>query len=364
MVAPRAFIDESGNTGRDIYELQQPLLTYAGVWLDAAQEAAASREVDHLVKAHRLQRKGELKGKSILNSRGGRLVVRDLLRWLRQDEIAVTAIAVEKAFMAASVLVEDCTDLVHNDAYDARWTWDTRLKEPLAERIARSAPRDLLEEAWRQRNGCDKEAFFKAYRTLIFALTLSADDVVAREARRMQRTDLDDIWTTTSDTRGSNGGYSPNLAAFTSLIMNGEIHAEFCDYSDVELVHDEQQQYRQVFEQAWSIIRGNGIDQAKVTLPNQSEVVFGLKRLTRFRFDNSATNIGIQIADFVASAMRVALIEESTRIVERSRDYLADLQALLAVQPAVKNSPFVIGSETWQLAAMKLLLGRDPRHRG
>jgi hypothetical protein len=180
----------------------------------------------------------------------------------------------------------------------------------------------------------------------------------------MQQADLDDIWTTTSDTRGTNDGYSPNLNAFISLLMNGELYAEFCGYSDVELVHDEQQQYREVFEQAWTMIRGNGIDQARLTLPNKSEVVFGLKRLTRFRFGNSATSIGIQIADFVASAMRVALIEESTRLVERSRDYLADLQALLATQPAVKNSPFVIGSESWQISAMMLLLGRNPRHRG
>lgn len=357
----RLFIDESGNTGRDIYDLQQPLLTYAGLWLDPQEGVAASAELDRLVGIHHLQRRGELNGKTILNSRSGRQVVRDLLGWLKAEKISATVIALEKSFMAAAVLVEDCTDLAYNDAYDSLWTWDTKLKEPLAERIARNAPPEHLGEAWRARHGTDKQAFIKAYTSLLFALSLSTDDVLSREAKQMQTTKLEAVWAATSESRGSSDGYSPNLSVFTTLLMNAEQHAEARSLEDVELIHDEQQQYKLIFEGAWTAIRGNGVDQARVTLPNQNEVIFGLKHLTKFRFADSATSFGIQLADFVASALRVALQENATSIIERSQDYLPDLQALLLAQLAAKNTPFVIGSESWQLKTMSHMLGRDPR---
>src|SRR5690606_24331584 len=123
---------------------------------------------------------------------------------------------------------------------------------------------------------------------------------LAREAKRMQRVNLDEVWNASDHSRGTNAGYSPNLSVFTSLLMNAEKTADVRDYKDVELVHDEQRQYKPVFEAAWTAIRGNGVDQHRVTLPNQNEVIFGLKRVSSFRFANSAASIGIQLADFVA----------------------------------------------------------------
>ena len=298
-----------------------------------------------------------MKGKTALNSNGGRSVVRDLFRWLRDQRISVTAIAQEKALMAAAVLIEDCTDPMYNAEYDDRWTWDTRLKEPLAEGIVRTARQDLLANAWRERNGTDEQAFVDAYRDLLASLALVVDDRVAREALRMQRADFHQLWESMATLRGTHGGYSPNHAAFTSLLMNAERHAEARGRDGVELVHDEQAQYKDVFQEVWAMIRGNGVDQARTTLPNQSEVIFGLKRLVSFAFSDSTKHVGLQFADFVASALRVALMEG--RAANRSRTYLDALQDLLG--DASLSEPYAIGTETWQLEAITRMLGRDPR---
>lgn len=34
----KLFLDESGNSGMDIYNVNQPVLAYGGVWLDAANQ--------------------------------------------------------------------------------------------------------------------------------------------------------------------------------------------------------------------------------------------------------------------------------------------------------------------------------------
>jgi Protein of unknown function (DUF3800) len=131
----KLYLDESGNTGADLHDRQQPVFTYAGTWLNDATHSHFSSFLVNLRTQHGLQGTGEIKGKTLLGSRRGRGAVRALLEELDEHRVPISLVMVHKRFVAAGVVVEDCTDYVYNPEFDERWTWDTTLKEPLAEGI-------------------------------------------------------------------------------------------------------------------------------------------------------------------------------------------------------------------------------------
>jgi hypothetical protein len=48
----RLFFDESGNSGTDVYDPDQPVLAYAGAWLDASNESHFRRHLSFLRKSN------------------------------------------------------------------------------------------------------------------------------------------------------------------------------------------------------------------------------------------------------------------------------------------------------------------------
>ena len=119
-------VEESGNSGTALYDLHQPILAYAGVWLSDVDVARMEDHLSTLRARHKLQGSGEPKGRVLLKSAGGRSAIRDVLDTLAKHSVPLSLVAVHKPFLAAAVLVEDCTDYVYNRHLTEQWTWDTR----------------------------------------------------------------------------------------------------------------------------------------------------------------------------------------------------------------------------------------------
>jgi len=240
----KLFLDESGNSGTDIYDVNQPILAYGGVWLDEPNEQHFRGYLGGLRKEHRLQGTGELKGKTLLKTDAGRAAIGAVLREMHARKVPISLLAVHKPFMTAGVLVEDCTDYVYNPAFSERWTWNNELTEPLVEMILAATDEEQLIKVWRARSGDDKESFKLAYGSLLFALSLHPNSRLADLAAKMRRADLDDLWEcSTSSREQRGGGYSPNVSAFGSLMQCCEEQAEKLGLHDVAIVHDDQSQY-------------------------------------------------------------------------------------------------------------------------
>lgn len=78
----------------------------------------------------------------------------------------------------------------------------------------------------------------------------------------------------------------------------------------------------------------------------------------------STNNVGIQLADIVASTLRVAVHERTFNVGTRTQDYLAELQSLIAARDRMGDFPFVIGPERWQYDMMELLGMMDLLRQG
>src|SRR5690349_17032796 len=114
----------------------------------------------------------------------------------------------QKVYMAAGVVVDDCTDYVYNDAFDERWGWDPLIREPLIEKILRVSDPQALMRVWQIRGGDDGAAVAQAYGSFLFGLSLSLDDELAARARQMQRTNFKQLWSAVHGARSMGSDYS------------------------------------------------------------------------------------------------------------------------------------------------------------
>ena len=170
----------------------------------------------------------------------------------------------------------------------------------------------------------------------------------------MRRADLDDLWEcSTSSREQRGGGYSPNISAFGSLLQCCEEQAEKLGAHDVAIVHDDQSQYQEAFTKWWAACRAAA--PFRFRYPSGNEIKLPLERLTSLSFSDSTAEVGIQLADVVASALRVVVHERTTGSGSRGDDIIDDIHALVAARDRMGGFPFVIGPEGWQYDMMELL---------
>lgn len=171
----RFYIDESGQSGADLYEPEQPILSCVGVFLNEEQEGLLTAFLGGLRSTHRLQDKGELKSKLLLGSGKGLDALRALLDFIKTSRIALCAVVAHKTSFAAGALVEDCADHAFNPRFGPEWTWPHGLKERLVEAILKAADPKLLQATWRARGGSDLQTFESTHRSLLTQLSLHRD---------------------------------------------------------------------------------------------------------------------------------------------------------------------------------------------
>lgn len=349
----RIFVDESGHSGADLYDPNQPILTYVGVWLDDEGEASVEEFATRERARQQIQIPGELKGKALLRRRRGRELISNLFVELERLRVPVCLVAAHKTHMAAGVVVEDCTDSAYNPEFGDRWSWDSRLKEPLSEMIFEAAPAEMLAEVWRLRSGENKDAWKAAYTSLLFALQLSRNAELAELATRMRAVDLDELWDCNEIARTEKRDYSPNQAAFNALLQLSDQLAESLGLRDLDLVHDEQAQFQGQFEFWFKALASAG--EVHLPFPNGNELRWPISQITTLRFADSEAHVGLRIADIVASSARLFLQERLDGVEDRSADYSGTFTSLIQ-SGHLRYFPYVIGPESWQLDAMRSLL--------
>lgn len=354
---PTLFVDESGSTGEDLHQVDQSIFVHVGLWLDSAQVTAIDSELIRLHALYRLQPPlADLKGRVLVKTPRGQKFVRDVLKALAANRIAASIQILDKPFLAAAVLLEDCCDYAYNSAFDVSWTWYSAPKERLAERVYDVVSAPLLEDAWTSRRKSSIE-MRTAYERVFRILQLSAEEELVVLARRMGQTDFDELFSAikgASEELDSN--YSPNLSTFDALIQSSDQHASDFDIAaqSVNVVHDEQLEFAPVFSRWFSVWRN--CSPAEISYPNGETRRLPLRHLNSLTFARSEDHVGIRVADVVAAAVRLAV---SRRNSATALDYFPALRAYCCSRPLMGSSPGVIASLRTQSAVWNLLAPMD-----
>jgi len=336
------YLDEAGHTGKHLFDAAQPLFVLAGVWLDTETEALTKEAMARAFGENAAERKGS----RLIRSSPGRRLIRDCLKPCMKHAAPVSVYLFNKAFQAAAVVVEDCTDYVYNEAFEERWTWDTTLKEPLAQRIYNAANRQHLMDVWRTRLGSQEE-FLASYDRLLLSLRLNSDRTLSDLAGMMRRADFASIWQATQSANASQWAYSPNLNAFVGFIQAANRQAIQRGLDDVLLVHDEQLEYQAALSNAFGLFRN--AKPGRVILPNGNVFQTPLSNLRALSFAASTTEIGLQAADMVAACMRLfaAGTPQGGPLTDVARWVLAEGDNIF---------PIVLGPTDWQMQVFRHIL--------
>jgi Protein of unknown function (DUF3800) len=275
----RLFLDESGNSGSQVYDQAQPVFALAGVWLNTESEAHFTQRLNSLRTRHGLQGSGELKGRLLVKSPRGCIAIAELLNELVEANISISLLGVEKGYFPPGVIVDDCIDCEYNAEFDESWQTDKLRQQELIQLVADYADPNLLKAAWQARGGLDVEDAKAAYGALFAQLERCGK--VSAFARSMAKVDFDEWWSCRETHRQRGMGYSPNLTAFTWMMRGCEAQAVRLDFADVALVHDEQAEFREAFSYWWDVACDNNGQAPMLYADGMPHERLSLKRLVR-----------------------------------------------------------------------------------
>jgi hypothetical protein len=366
-----AFIDESGNTGSRVNDMAQPIYTTAVLWIPdgalSSLEASATR-----IRTEFRLRVREFKGRQLLRDPRRHDALIALLEALAPP-IKIGISVQHKAFMIAAMMIEQYLDPNYNSACPS-WL-DTLssnpadqararpFKQAVASRLLMALPWTLLEDWW---DRCHEDSFAD-FRVVHSSLVQTLDLIPwAQElslAPLFDSAALQSVWSPRSAQRVRGEGYSPNLTDFQGLLSRLEATATVLGASAIHIVHDEQRQYRDAYEEAFRLAGRIAL------IPNSCP----LRRVRSLRFERSTDSLPLQIADCVAAVACAALEEDLLRseacqdaaptaldLCISMRRALSSIMCPHLVLPSADpwSWPWLVGPPEWRTRSMCVLNGQ------
>lgn len=297
------YCDESGNSGANLIDEQQPCYVLAGVLGSSNDDEWLAQILDDLRRDHRLEG-AELKGSKLLERARGWELVNDLLLAIRERGLVVYNL-VEKRYAVAAKVVETYLDPLYNSRVGNEFTFDADWKQDLADAIC-ELPTSTLHD------------FARAYRAREAPALLASLDALCAALRQRDRTDISILLAGSRRTIGeiaeaeksADDGEIPgagmpslNLPIFADFLYQLEELGRASHSKRIAIVHDESKEFGPTFR--WWFLKMRGAARLKETLrlSNGRTLPLPLQVLHSFKTIPSHESVGVQIADLIARAL-------------------------------------------------------------
>lgn len=364
-MALSVYIDESGNTGLQLYDPKQPIYSIAGICVPEKNNEDLHNVFGHTKRAFRLQG-DELKGNRLIGSANGQNAILHLAKELKQAGIMIALLVVHKPYHAVGWIIHDCFDYAHNSSVDEQWTWDRELRLPAQNEIMKLASPETLRCWWEARRQCNAAGMKESIEQLI--MELSVNPYGLHLGQLLSGFDAEDLAETSRLTVKNlpipkqQNGISPNVTSFIGYLQCIDQDAKEMGIPDICVIHDEQREFSDNFSW-WADSIGNlknnktEADRKSIVLPDGLILPsFTLPSLKRFSMEKSLEYPGIQIADCFASLARVvgeySFRNDITSIPPLIRKTLLELNE-------TPHFPEAVGPASWQRDTINLLSGRS-----
>lgn len=306
------FCDESGNSGNNLLEEEQPLFVSA-CWIVGAPQRAALRQSLDGVRAVHPQKEAEIKSAFYLGEKANEARLSVVADWLGRvagipNKMPAFFVA-ERRFVLVGKIVDVLFDPAHNSAAIASM--------PLLSHERRSEATNAMYETF------DYEVltrFARAYQILDAEGLSSAVAALAAEARakgRMdlallfdgaagqlgvildaEKTDIGVTQTTTLSTR-----QAINFPGLLHMLRIADKYLDFKAARDVRVIHDRQRQFQTLFRDHVRMLGRIGPD-TPFMHPEGPVDRYGLRNIKDIEFADSKAWPEIQAADLLAGAAK------------------------------------------------------------
>lgn len=126
------YVDESGNTGADWTNIQQPLFIQAGWMFKKDKIEYIENKYKYLFD---ITQADELKSSNVLKKEKNFEIISKAFSDMLHDEMLPVAVITEKKYLLCAKLVESCLDPEYNKTLSYRYLWDRELKMDIANYI-------------------------------------------------------------------------------------------------------------------------------------------------------------------------------------------------------------------------------------
>jgi len=301
------YADESGHSGDNYLDPQQPIFVMAAWVVPSASVSKVSQAVADTRVRHAPSgsRRPELKFSRLVRNAAGQTLVADLLSGLMTFGAVPVVEVWEKSFGISTRVVDALCDEDHNDAARVRlpsFMGDRRKK--FAYWLDENLPTDALREfavAFRQGNEGKLE---RARDRISNLLTLAGRD---EDGWMIAQCDITAMVKVEHD-ESLRAHRTIHLPAFLGLLGNCQRVLERCDET-AELRYDEQSEFRQPFEDAYSMMED--VPLREIPISETRMAGFGASRIESLSMESSTFSPGIQAADALANTVRVGVADPS-----------------------------------------------------
>ncbi|WP_142954545.1 DUF3800 domain-containing protein [Bacillus cereus] len=293
------FCDESGNTGSNFIDREQPFYIIAG-WMVPNKKLEEFSVIDK--SAESLGIEGELHGTKLIKSKKAQQEFISLFnRLCKEIECIPIFIIAEKKYCIAAKIIETLLDPYYNDEVDNSYTYDNLKKKKLVEKL-NNVPYEYLVEFINSYNEANPVTMENAIDLLCGFLESNNESDLSKKIKGSIKY-LEDNLESEKKAREhlpKKTMLSLNLPVYISYItllekLGGAINAKF------SLVHDKTQQFKESYSHIFDLYSDAESFESKLTDGNS--ILLGFKHLKEFSFEDSKESRWIQAADLLASVI-------------------------------------------------------------
>jgi len=295
------YCDESGNTGANYIDQQQPLYVLAGWWIHRDNEKDVSDLFQELI-LNRMNATTEIKGASLVKTNEGQESILEFIREIGQAHCVPLYVVAEKRYCVSAKIIETLLDPVYNPLSSYDFWEDIEIKQDTADIVYQLSDATLGE-------------FAKAYRELEINQMSHALQLICEELNSNSYSTLSgiisgalnslpaiiDAEVTSGHTIPGKGSNTLNMPVFASYICNIELLSRWTGVDEVTISHDNIPEFQETYDWLFRVY-GNG-DRVDIPLSNGTIIPIGFQYVKSFTMLDSASSLLIQAADILASSI-------------------------------------------------------------
>lgn len=296
------YIDESGNTGGDIWHTDQPYFVIVGVTIPNEKCKLLSNFITNEYLIYKTNTEKELKAITWVKNVNKRFSLQHIVDKIGEYHSGIAAVIVEKRFMEAAIIVETFFDGAYNDNEDFSWCYDRDLRKETSDYYYnRMSDEDLSFISQTIVNGGDLDAYQKSL-NLVISVTDNERYRIMLEGSKshlQEICELDREISSFGDNLRRRVLRSPNYTGFYTIC---NILVKQCSINGCtsDIIFDSASMCNREFESLYNYFQTIKED---CVIPELLEIYSWKNRLTSFKIENSKQNSCLIAADILATSI-------------------------------------------------------------
>ncbi len=303
MINCRTYIDESGNTGVNLADKEQPFFVLVSVTIPQGQKEPENT-IQSVFNQYKQANQEEFKTRIWIKSSYLRQPLSIIWDNITQNAIDINVVILEKRYMAAALIVNNLFDGAYSDRQDFRWVYDRNLRITTTEDYYNQLSNEELEFAGKTLTQASHDSMEQLY-NIVYA---HSNHVLLRNMLDSVHKHLDemvnDINSVLSDRPDLNANvfHAPNITCFAQLGQMVVNQAKDKNYL-TEIIFDSEPRLDDLCKYTYDIFQHIN----DVSIPGAIELSSWKDVAVNFTPSNSKLTPGLLAADVVASSIAYVL---------------------------------------------------------